>query len=156
MSLLGLSEVSRCFDRPVFPGDGLQSSGDTGRFQVESIVAPCATLRKGKGRLGWAAGASWLRYQTVGTDKVGRASRLPSRRGVHPARAKLADPAHVRRPGPRSQAGRPRYPSRESCEMTHLFWQNKWRRLSSLRFWPVFTAFRRRDARATLAESLAK
>jgi hypothetical protein len=30
--------------------------------------------------------------------------------------------------------------------MTHLFWQSKWRRLSSLRFWPVFMAFRKLGA----------
>ena len=31
--------------------------------------------------------------------------------------------------------------------MTHLSWHNKWRRLSSLRFWLVLMAFRRLDRR---------
>jgi hypothetical protein len=30
--------------------------------------------------------------------------------------------------------------------MTHLFLQNEWRRLSSLRFWPVVMAFRRLES----------
>jgi hypothetical protein len=33
-----------------------------------------------------------------------------------------------------------------SCEMTHLFWENEWRRLSSLRFWSGFMAFRRLES----------
>ena len=30
--------------------------------------------------------------------------------------------------------------------MTHLSWHNKWRRLSSLRFWRVLMAFRRLES----------
>jgi hypothetical protein len=30
--------------------------------------------------------------------------------------------------------------------MKHLLWPNEWRRLSSLRFWPVFMAFRRLES----------
>jgi hypothetical protein len=30
--------------------------------------------------------------------------------------------------------------------MTHLSWHNKWRRLSSLRFWLVLMAFRRLES----------
>jgi len=30
--------------------------------------------------------------------------------------------------------------------MTHLFWENEWRRLSSLRFWSGFMAFRRLES----------
>jgi hypothetical protein len=36
--------------------------------------------------------------------------------------------------------------SRESSEVTHLFRQDEWRRLSSLRFCPVFAAFRRLES----------
>jgi hypothetical protein len=41
-----------------------------------------------------------------------------------------------RNPGPFQTLG-------GSCEMTHLSWHNKWRRLSSLRFRLVLIAFRR-------------
>jgi hypothetical protein len=37
--------------------------------------------------------------------------------------------------------------------MTHLFRQNEWRRLSSLRFWPVFTIFRRLESHYRLMVS---